>query len=101
MFFRPGKKDAGPRERAIWGDLMSLAMVFPIAIALGFFLGRWAGGLAGHPKVGMLVGLVWGVAAGFWELYKVTVRLNRLDDQDRGPVQDGGRGEDEGDDRGR
>jgi hypothetical protein len=58
---------------------MSLGMVFPIAIALGFFVGRWAGGLLGVPRVGMALGLVWGVATGFWELYKVTVRLNRYD----------------------
>jgi hypothetical protein len=68
-----------PKERAIWGDLMAMGMVFPIAIVLGFFLGRWLGGLLGHPKIGMAVGLVWGAATGFWELYKVTVRLNRLD----------------------
>ena len=82
MWFRPGKQDASPRERALWGDLMALGMIFPIAIALGFFLGRWIGGLLGHPKVGMGVGLVWGVASGFWELYKVTLRLNRMDDAD-------------------
>jgi hypothetical protein len=30
--------------------------------------------------VGTAVGLVWGAATGFWELYKVTMRLNRMDD---------------------
>jgi hypothetical protein len=73
------KQDASPGERAVWGDLMSLGMVFPIAITLGYFVGRWVGGLLGHPRAGMVVGLVWGVAAGFWELYKTTVRLERLD----------------------
>ncbi|MGA2080964.1 MAG: AtpZ/AtpI family protein [Holophaga sp.] len=98
MFFRPGKKDVNPKERAIWGDLMALGMVFPIAIALGFFIGRWIGGLLGHPRAGMLVGLVWGVAAGFWELYKVTVRLNRLDDGDNSgrDKKDGGGDDDRG-----
>jgi hypothetical protein len=32
----------------------------------------------------MVVGLVWGVATGFWELYKVTVRLNRWDQAEQG-----------------
>ena len=94
----------------MWGDLMALGMVFPNAIALGFFLGRWVGGLLGHPGAGMAVGLVWGVASGFWELYKVTVRLNRMDDSgkdqpaahghkgDSGPDGPGGGG---GDDPGR
>jgi hypothetical protein len=79
-----GRKDVNPRERALWGDLMALGMVFPIAIALGFFLGRWVGGKLGHPGIGMAVGLVWGVTTGFWELYKVTVRLNRMDDGGKG-----------------
>ena len=83
MLFRPGRKDASPKERALWADLMGLGMVFPIAIALGFFVGRWIGGLLGVPRVGMALGLVWGVATGFWELYKVTVRLNRFDESER------------------
>ena len=92
MFFGSGKKDVNPKERAIWGDLMALGMVFPIAIAVGFFLGRWIGGLLGHPKAGMAVGLVWGVATGFWELYKVTIRLNRMD----GGGDGGGKGDGDG-----
>jgi hypothetical protein len=79
VLFRPGRKDVNPKERALWADLMGLGMVFPIAIALGFFIGRWVGGLLGVPRVGMALGLVWGVATGFWELYKVTLRLNRSD----------------------
>lgn len=89
--FRPGRKDASPRERALWADLMSLGMVFPLAIALGFFIGRWAGGLFGHPKAGMAVGLIWGVATGFWELYKVTVRLDRYDKAEGGKDAEAGR----------
>lgn len=83
MLFRRKHTDASPRERALWGDLMGMGMVFPIAIALGFFIGRWAGGKLGHPRIGMGVGLVWGVATGFWELYKTTVRLDRYDEAER------------------
>jgi F0F1-type ATP synthase assembly protein I len=80
MLFQRKDKGVDPRERALWGDLMGLGMVFPIAIALGFFIGRWAGGLFGRPGLGIGVGLVWGVATGFWELYKTTVRLDRFDE---------------------
>ena len=114
MWFGTGKKDASPGERALWGDLMGLGMVFPIAIATGYFLGRWVGGKLGWPRAGMAIGLVWGVATGFWELYKTTVRLNRLDPggrqgpaggQEPGPGegdktgQDDGRGEGDHDSR--
>ncbi|HLO67485.1 MAG TPA: AtpZ/AtpI family protein [Holophaga sp.] len=83
MLLRRKHTDATPRERALWGDLMGLGMVFPIAIALGFFIGRWAGGKLGHPKIGMGIGLVWGVATGFWELYKTTRRLDQYDEAER------------------
>ncbi len=80
MIFRPNKNDADPKERALWGDLLSMGLVFPIAIVLGFFLGKWIGGLFGHAEAGQWVGLVWGIAAGFWELYKVTLRMNAMDE---------------------
>jgi hypothetical protein len=70
---------ADPGERALWGDLMSLGLTFPICIALGFFLGRWIGSQFGHPGRGQWAGLAWGVAAAFWELYKVNRRMARRD----------------------
>ena len=73
------EKEAGPRERSLWGDLMSLGMVFPIAIFLGLFGGRWVGGKAGHPDLGQWIGLGLGIGAAFWELYKTTVKLDRFD----------------------
>ncbi|MDP2876352.1 MAG: AtpZ/AtpI family protein [Holophaga sp.] len=73
---------------------MSLGMVFPIAIVLGYFLGRWIGGLMGHPKLGQYLGLALGIATGFWELYKVTLRLDRMD-----PPPPPTHGPQEGDDR--
>ena len=83
MLFQRKDKGVDPRERALWGDLMGLGMVFPIAIALGFVLGRWVGGLLGHPKAGMGIGLAWGVATGFWELYKTTQRLDKYDEAEK------------------
>ena len=89
MILRPGKDGADPRERALWGDLLSLGMVFPIAILLGWFLGKWIGGALGNAQAGALIGLVWGVATGFYELYKVTMRLNRKPPQDGPGSADG------------
>ena len=83
MIWQRKNKDASPRERALWGDLMGLGMVFPIAIALGFFLGRWLGGLLGYRQAGMWIGLVWGIATAFWELYKTTQRLDRYDEAEK------------------
>jgi hypothetical protein len=88
MLLRPKPKDAKPGERAIWGDLISMGMVFPIAIVLGFFGGRWIGGWFGHPAVGQWIGLAYGIATGFWELYKVTQKLDRMDRQNQDPPVD-------------
>jgi hypothetical protein len=83
MPLRLRPKNADPQERALWGDLMSLGLVFPIAIALGFFGGRWIGGWFGHAQVGQWIGLTYGIATGFWELYKVTQKLDRMDQQNQ------------------
>ena len=83
-----------PGERALWGDLISLGMIFPIAICAGYFIGRWVGGYFGHAYGGGLWGLAWGIATGFYELYKVTIRLSSpkppIDppESSAGPAQD-------------
>ncbi len=83
MIFRRIKKaavrDADPEERSLWADLLALGMVFPIAIVAGLFLGRWVGGKFGHAELGQWIGLAWGVAAGFWELFKTSQKLDRYD----------------------
>lgn len=80
---------ADPGERALWGDLMSLGLTFPLCIALGFFLGRWIGRWFGHPAAGQWVGLVWGITAAFWELYKVNGRMARRDEEELKRLRDG------------
>ena len=65
-----------------------MGMVFPIAIALGFFGGRWIGGWFNHPALGQWIGLVYGVATGFWELYKTTKRLDRMDQASKDDSKD-------------
>jgi hypothetical protein len=80
MFLTPKKKDGvDPRERSLWGSLLSLGFVFPIAIVLGYFIGRWVGGMFGNAYAGGLIGLGWGILTGFWELFKVAKRLEKYD----------------------
>lgn len=92
MILRRVKKaatgDAGPRERSLWADLMSIGMVFPIAIFLGLLGGRWIGAKAGHPDLGQWLGLGLGIGAAFWELYKTSVKLGRLDAEAAEAAQD-------------
>ncbi len=82
MFLRRIRKnaerDADPRERSLWADLLAVGMIFPIAIVAGLFAGRWIGGKFGHPELGQWLGLAWGVAAAFWELFKTSQKLDRF-----------------------
>ena len=89
MILKPGKVEADPGERALWGDLMSLGLTFPLCIALGFFLGRWIGGWFGRPTAGQWAGLAWGICAAFWELYKVNRRMTRRDAEELRRLEDG------------
>jgi hypothetical protein len=98
MLLRPKKKDGvDPRERSLWGSLLSLGFVFPIAIVLGYYIGRWVGGKFGNPYAGGLVGLGWGIFTGFWELFKVSKRLEKYDKLSASGDSDGsGGGQEDG-----
>jgi len=89
VILKPGKVEADPGERALWGDLMSLGLTFPLCIALGFFLGRRIGGWFGWPTIGQWAGLAWGICAAFWELYKVNRRMTRRDAEELRRLEEG------------
>lgn len=67
------------QERSLWGDLISLGFVFPIAICLGLFGGRWIGAKVGHQDLGQWVGLGFGIGAAFWELFKTSQKMDRFE----------------------
>lgn len=79
MILRWRRRTGSASDRSLWSDLISLGLIFPISITLGFFLGRWIGGFYGHSESGGLIGLFWGIGAAFWELYKVARRVVRWD----------------------
>ncbi|HEX9009795.1 MAG TPA: hypothetical protein VF804_05470, partial [Holophagaceae bacterium] len=55
------------------------------------------GGWFGHATGGQWIGLAWGVSAAFWELYKVSRRMSKRDEdelrrsQEPPPGKDGGK----------
>lgn len=88
MIFRRKRRPGEATDRILWSDLVSLGLVFPISITLGFFLGRWIGSLFGHAEGGGFLGLAWGIATAFWELYKVTRRVVRWDADETRRIED-------------
>jgi F0F1-type ATP synthase assembly protein I len=69
-----------PRFRAAT-DAITLGIAFPACIVVGYFLGKGADRLFGSGPYGSYVGGALGIAAGFWNLYKIS---READDEDRG-----------------
>ena len=61
-----------------------VGIVFPVALGLGFFLGRWVGSLLGGPMIGAAVGILLGTAAGFYNLWETLQRVARREEREAG-----------------
>ena len=71
-----GKRPAvSPRARLY--NLTSLAFTFPVSIAAGAFLGYWLDGKLGTFPWLSIVGLLFGVAAGFMSLLRAVKAFDR------------------------
>ena len=46
-------------------------LLFPLSIVAGYLLGKWTAAALGLPPWVAFVGAVLGVAAGFWNLYRL------------------------------
>lgn len=72
------------REWARGVDLSTVGLVFPIAALIGVFAGRAVGSWFSQPGWGMAIGGAFGVAAGFYNLVKVALELQRREEQEEG-----------------
>ena len=57
-------------------DLSSIGLVFPVAMILGYLMGGAVGGWFGAREIGQWIGGVIGIVSGFYNVYKVVLRLN-------------------------
>ena len=58
-------------------DLASIGITLALAICIGYFGGKWIGGILGNAAVGSYIGFGIGVAAGFMEMFRSVARWNR------------------------
>lgn len=72
------------------GEYLTIAFVFPVALVLGFFAGRWVGGWLGGPTAGAITGLLLGTAAAFYNLWETLKRLDRRDAERREETENDG-----------
>ena len=75
----PSKKQF--RRARIWLDVSIVGIQFPVAIALGYFFGRWLDAQLGtHPWLTGIFSL-FGIAAGFVNLFRITAQASRSEEQ--------------------
>ena len=69
------------RRARIWLDVSVIGIQFPVAIALGYFFGRWLDAQLGtHPWLTAVFSL-FGIAAGFVNLFRITAQAGRAEEQ--------------------
>jgi F0F1-type ATP synthase assembly protein I len=69
------------RRARIWLDVSIIGIQFPVAIALGYFFGRWLDGLFGTGPWLMIFFSLCGIAAGFVNLFRITAQAGRAEKQ--------------------
>jgi len=67
------------RRARIWLDVSIIGIQFPVAIALGFFFGRWLDKQLGTGPWLMVVFSLFGIAAGFVNLFRITAQASQAE----------------------
>ncbi len=62
-----------------YGDLLTLGIMFPACIGIGYGLGWVADGWAGTKSTFGLIGVLFGIAAAFVNLFRVVKKFNGND----------------------
>ena len=59
------------------GDLSTIGLTLVFAIVIGTFTGKWLGGKFGNQQLGLIIGFLFGTAAGFIQMYRSISRWNQ------------------------
>jgi len=71
------------RQAGSWMNLSIVGIQFPVAIALGFFWGRWMDRHLGTWPYLTAVFSLFGIVAGFVNLFRITLRVTREEEEQR------------------
>jgi F0F1-type ATP synthase assembly protein I len=69
------------RRARLWLDVSIIGIQFPVAIALGYFFGRFLDTQLGTAPWLMIVFSLFGIAAGFLNLFRITAQAGRAETQ--------------------
>ncbi len=65
-------------------DASSLGLAFPIAIAIGYFWGRWLDRVFGCYPWLTVIFTICGIAGGFLNAFRTAIRIGREEDEESG-----------------
>ncbi|MCW8984649.1 MAG: AtpZ/AtpI family protein [Thermoanaerobaculales bacterium] len=74
-----GKKQL--RRARLWLDVSIVGVQFPVAIVLGYFFGRWLDGMFNTRPWMTMIFALFGIAAGFVNLFRITAQAGRAEDE--------------------
>jgi F0F1-type ATP synthase assembly protein I len=85
------KRQRAFRRTATWVNLSIVGIQFPVAIAIGYFWGKWLDDHLGTFPWMTGVFALFGIAAGFVNLFRITAKAAREEEADfaQGPAADG------------
>jgi len=75
-----GKKKA-VKYASNWLNASIVGIQFPVAIALGYFWGKWMDGLFGTEPWLTIIFSIFGIAAGFVNLFRITAAAAREEER--------------------
>jgi ATP synthase protein I len=68
------------RGASTWLNVSIVGIQFPVAIAIGFFFGRWLDAQLGSAPWLTVVFTLFGIAAGFVNLFRITAQASRSEE---------------------
>ena len=68
------------RGASTWLNVSIIGIQFPVAIAIGYFWGRWLDKHLGTAPWMMVVFTIFGIAAGFVNLFRITAQASRTEE---------------------
>ena len=67
------------RQMGAWANLSIVGIQFPVAIAIGYFWGKWLDGYLGTGPWLMYLFAVFGIVAGFVNLFRIAAQAERME----------------------
>lgn len=77
---RGGRRGSVFRSATTWVNVSIVGIQFPVAIAIGYFFGRFVDGSLGTAPWLTLVFTLFGVIAGFVNLFRITAQASRSEE---------------------